>query len=216
MTATVTAIATPWDALHRQARHRLEYPSEHVVRFLAAVELDPEDNRRPEAVDIGCGSGRHSILLEAFGYNAQACDVSEAAVYATRTRWDVPSKRVLCAPMTELPYADGRFDVAVAFAVFYYGSRKDHTQAVAELHRVLRPGGRAFVCLRRSEDWRTSFVHGGVFRYVDAPESGMRMDFLTEYEVGVLYGAFSERQLEQTTTTRAGRTNADWLLSVTK
>lgn len=215
---TTTAVS-PWDALHQQARHRLEYPSEHVVRFLAGVELDPEGHRTPRAVDIGCGSGRHSILAEQFGFKTYACDVSPDAVYATRTRWDAPAKRVVRAPMTELPYDDERFDVAIAYAVFYYGTVEEHRASVEEMRRVLRPGGRAFVCLRREDDWRAKFIYNGVFHCAGEPEDGMRMHFLTEYEVHTLYGGmFSELGCEftETTTRNGGRRNADWLITVRK
>jgi SAM-dependent methyltransferase len=205
--------ATAWDTLHRQARHRLEYPSENVVRFLAGIERDPDDRRQPTALDIGCGSGRHTILLDQFGFKASACDVSADAVRLTRMVAALPSKRVLQAPMTALPYADGSFDVALAYGVFYYGTRDEHEAAVAEMHRVLRPGGRGFVCVRTSSDWRHLNPPGR-----DEPEHGMAVDFLARYQVPIVYARFPDvtYELSETTTAARTRTNSDWLITVTK
>jgi len=207
--------AERWDALHRQARHRLEYPSEHVVRFLAGLELDMP----ARALDIGCGSGRHAILLDAFGFDTYACDVSADAVRGTRVRWTAPANRVTQAQMTALPYADDHFDIAVSYAVFYYGTAQEAQRAIDELHRVLKPGGRALVCVPTSDDWRASLLDdSGRFQCEDSPEDGMAMSFQAEWTIITSYGAFSHvrYELSETTFSDRTRTNSDWLISVTK
>lgn len=206
--------ATAWDALHQQARHRLEYPSEHVVRFLAGVELDPDARHHALAVDIGCGSGRHAQLLTQFGFQTSACDVSDAAVKTTRKMWSFAPRFVEQAPMTALPYGDDLFDVALAYGVFYYGTLSEHSQAVMEMHRVLRPGGQGFVCVRTTDDWRATTPAA----LKGEPEDGMLMHFLYEEDIAPLYGVFSEVTYERTETTTGERTrtNSDWLLTVRK
>lgn len=206
-----------WDVLHSKARHRLEYPSEHVVRFLAGVERDPEDTRQPSALDIGCGSGRHTILLEQFGYQTLACDASEVACQATRKLWNVASRFVKRADMTNLPYPDDTFDVAVAYGVFYYGTRQTHMAAAAELHRVLKPGGSAFVVVRTQNDWRY-FPNFGLSR--DDPEWHMVLDFchLEDLDEIYSYGTWSDVRVEKSEWTihELNRTNSDWLITLRK
>lgn len=193
-----------WERLHRDARHALRYPSEHVVRFLASLDCGGS------AIDIGCGSGRHLPVLEEFGFDAIGCDRSRPAGLPT-------GYVVAAADMRQLPYSSGSFDVALAYGVFYYGTRADHRQAIAEMHRVLRPGGRAFVSIRTNRDWRNQFTYGGVFHHVDEPEDGMEMHFVTQYELPQLYGAFTSLEVDETMTTRKGRGwDSDWLLTLTK
>ncbi len=49
------------------------------------------------------------------------------------------------ADATQLPFPDSDFDVAVSTQVYEYLSESELTVALAELCRVLRPGGRALV-----------------------------------------------------------------------
>lgn len=197
--------AAQWDALHIQPRHRLAWPSEHAVRFLSGV-------KRGVALDIGCGSGRHCRLLRDGGFDLYATDVSYEAVFALR----LYGFNVSVAPMTELPCGDETVDVALSYGVFYYGTKEDHRAAIAEMHRVLRPGGRALVCIRRHDDWHVAHTHDGVFYCEGEPEDGMQMHFLTEYEVRTYYAAFSELTLNWTKTTRGSRCDSEWLIALTK
>src|SRR3546814_20486275 len=43
--------------------------------------------------------------------------------------------------MTELPYADASFDYLLSFNVIYHGAGGVVARAIAEIHRVLKPGG---------------------------------------------------------------------------
>src|SRR3546814_16929242 len=43
--------------------------------------------------------------------------------------------------MTELPYADASFDYVLSFNVIYHGDAGVVGRAVAEIYRVLKPGG---------------------------------------------------------------------------
>ena len=200
-------MSTAWDELHTQPRHQTRYPSEHAVRFLAGI--DPPNRN---AVDIGCGSGRHSRLLAEQGYAVSACDSSHEAV--ARTRSIVVD--VQQASMTALPFPTDTFGVAIAFGVFYYGTEIDHELAVAELHRVLAPGGSALVVHRTTEDSRTRY--GNPLSLPDHPEDGMTMNFLTEDDITRVYAPFSSLRYELTETTRLDGTwtDSDWLITVTK
>ena len=86
--------STRWDALYQDERHHLVYPSEHVVRFLMQMPGTSVD-----AVDIGCGTGRHTRLMTELGFNVSACDSTHRSVTGTTGGGDH-------APMTALPYPD--------------------------------------------------------------------------------------------------------------
>lgn len=220
--AVDSTTATRWNDLHRDKRHRLDYPSEHVVRFLKRI--DHLDGYK-WALDIGCGSGRHLALLEEFGYTAYGCDSSPVAVGRAKERLAGirnSDDRIAQAEMTDLGTrlnAWDFFDVVLSYGVFYYGTRDDMRQAVTEMHRVMRPGGHGFLCLRSALDWRAEHLRDGVLDLPGEPEDGMQMTFLDGRALAELVLApFKEVEVNvtHTTTDDGKRANCDWLVAVQK
>lgn len=153
------------------------------------------------ALDIGCGAGRHLDLMDDFGLKTTGVDFSKNTRHGHH------------GDMRALPFDSETFDLALAYGVFYYGSRSDMEQAIAEMHRVMRPGGHGFVCLRSPGDWRCQFgIEEG------DPEHGMEMTFVSGPEIPELFGAFSSVAFEWSEWSAKGRThtNSDWLIQVTK
>lgn len=218
-----TADATRfWDRLHTQRRFRPQYPSEHVVRFVRGL---PENGPGRRALDIGCGGGRHTVLLASSGFAVDAVDISEEGLVHTRAALDAAGfdATLTVAPMTALPFADETFDTVVSYGVFYYGTAAEGRAAVSELHRVLRPGGRAFVVVRTRDDYRYgkgNEIEPGTFviGIDDTNERDTIQHFLGEDDVVERYASFSQVEFELTETTFRGRTakNSDWLIAVTK
>ena len=193
-----------WKDLYRHPRHRLRYPSEHVVRWLSS--LAPWDGK---ALDIGCGFGRHIDLMADYGFTVAGVDVAANPTASYE------------GDMRDLPFDDETFDVGLAFGVFYYGTHQDHLQAIFELYRVLKPGGKALVVTRTFRDSRAKtgeWVDIHTERMTGGDEAGMLINFMCEEDIDVAYGMFSEVSYELTETTRNGREwrDSDWLISVTK
>jgi SAM-dependent methyltransferase len=98
----------------------------------AAGPLPPE--RR--LLDAGCGTGYNLVALGREG-RATGVDLSPAALAFCRER----GVRALRASVLQLPFGDGSFDVVGSFDVLYHAWVSDDRAAVAEMVRVLRPGG---------------------------------------------------------------------------
>lgn len=94
-------------------------------------------------LDAGCGSGPLAAALRARGAALTAFDGSPAMVELARRRLgdEVP---VSVADLAEpLPFADDSFDDVVASLVLHY--LEDWAGPLAELRRVLKPGGRVIL-----------------------------------------------------------------------
>jgi SAM-dependent methyltransferase len=103
--------------------------------FIAVAGVE----RGQRALDVGCGPGALAQALAALlgPESVAAVDPSQASVDRCARR--VPGADVRVARAEELPFADGDFDVALAQLVVPWMS--DPPRGVAEMRRVVRPGG---------------------------------------------------------------------------
>ena len=107
-------------------------PDAREVAFAAVAEVRPR-----RYLEVGCGEGEFAQRVqEEVGCDVVAVDQSERMVELTRARG--VDARV--GDVQELVFEDGAFDCAVANWMLYHVPRLD--RALAELARVLRPGGR--------------------------------------------------------------------------
>ncbi|THA31006.1 SAM-dependent methyltransferase [Streptomyces sp. A1277] len=92
-------------------------------------------------LDVGCGSGSVTVAALARGAVVRAVDAEPGMVEETRRA--APGVPVRIGSLPQLPYADGEFDAVVAnFVLNHVGRPLD---ALVELRRITRPGGRVAV-----------------------------------------------------------------------
>jgi SAM-dependent methyltransferase len=87
-------------------------------------------------LDLGCGDGRLTQRIAATGATVEGVDASPAMVAAARSRGIAVEE----APAESLPHADGTFDTVFSNAALHWVRGQD--AMMAEVHRVLKPGGR--------------------------------------------------------------------------
>jgi tellurite methyltransferase len=130
-----------WDQCWRDDADRAEWlvPDPEVME---AIELLRVRGAR-RVFDLGCGVGRHLVPLARAGFETHGLDGSEAGLAHARRALEeaglVATLRL--GLMTALPYADRSFDYVLAFNVIYHGDATVVQRTVAEIRRVLRPGG---------------------------------------------------------------------------
>lgn len=109
---------------------------------------------RPRILDAGCGTGGLMPHLALHGWTA-GIDLSSAALAYARLRG---LHRLGQASVEALPFGDGVFDLVTCMDVLYHLQVQEDLAALAEFHRVLRPGGwllvkaPAFEALRGQHD----------------------------------------------------------------
>jgi SAM-dependent methyltransferase len=107
-------------------------PDPRDIVFDAIAEVAPRS-----VLEVGCGQGELAERLQyELGVDVAAIDLSERMVELTRAR----GVDAHVGDVQNLPFQDESFDVAVAAWMLYHV--RDLDRALAELERVLRPGGR--------------------------------------------------------------------------
>ncbi len=133
-------------------------------------------------LDLGCGFGRHAFESVRRGARVVACDMSLAelkdvsGMFAAIGLGGSPTN----GDATRLPFADASFDRIIASEVLEH--IPDDGAALAELFRVLKPGGTIAVtvpawlservCWALSDEYHAPFVEGGHLRIYTS--SGLR------------------------------------------
>ena len=95
------------------------------------------------ALDLGCGVGRHALFLAKIGFTVSAMDGSDTGIGFLTEQARATGRQIdaQVGLMTDLPYPDGTFDFVLAWNVIYHGDRSIVLRAIAEIRRVLMPGG---------------------------------------------------------------------------
>jgi SAM-dependent methyltransferase len=109
------------------------------------IPLPAGNGRR--LLDVGCSWGRWCIAASAKGYEVVGIDPSLGAVMAARRvarRMGLPNRYVV-ADARHLPFPKESIDCTYSYSVLQHLSRADTAQSVAEMGRVLKPGGTAKV-----------------------------------------------------------------------
>lgn len=101
------------------------------------------DVRGRRILDAGCGSGPLSAALRDRGAMVTGFDRSAAMIELARVRLGEDADLTVADLAEPLPYADAAFDDVVASLVLH--DLEDWTGPLAELRRVLKPGGRLIV-----------------------------------------------------------------------
>ncbi len=109
-------------------------------------------------LEIGCGVGTDGAQFAEAGAIYTGVDLTDAAVELARKRFEFSNLpgTFQTADAENLPFSKDTFDLVYSHGVLHH--TPDAQKAVQEVHRVLRPGGRAMVMLyhRGSYNYRVN------------------------------------------------------------
>ena len=171
-------------------------------------------------LDCGCGYGRTTAEVAAAGWRAVGVDPS--ARMLERARREHPGLALVRAAPGPLPFRDGSFDAATLFAVLTC-IPEDAAQSaiVAELRRVLCPGGALYVSdLLLNDDARNrarydaSRGRGLAYGVFELPEGAVLRHHDPAYVDGLFRGWAPASRTEFVATTMNGHTSRAFQLVV--
>ncbi len=133
-----------WIQVHN-TREWGRYPAEELVRFMARNYYSG-DRSKVCVLDLGCGTGANTWFFGREGFTTIAFDGSLTATKkaATFCKEFAQSTSFLQADAGILPFKNESFDVVADVGALSANSSKGIRQILAEIIRVLKPGGRVF------------------------------------------------------------------------
>lgn len=123
--------------------HIYKYPA--LRRMLGRLDAHLDGAEGARVLDLGCGRGERSVDLLQRGAVVDGIDISEvytnqAEAAARAAGFDEGRFTFVAGDAHALPYDDATFDLVVGDGILHH---LDLDVALGELHRVLKPGGRA-------------------------------------------------------------------------
>lgn len=140
-------VATSFDAIWEEkyaAGHQQRYPWDCVVSFI--FRNAPRNRPRSEVtvLEVGCGTGPNLWFAAREGFRVIGVDGSASAIATAQQRFrdDGLSGDLRVADFVALPFEDASADLAIDRGSLTCCGTTALNAALAEVHRVLRPGGR--------------------------------------------------------------------------
>jgi len=154
-------------------------------------------------LDLGCGTGRHSIFLARQGFNVYALDVSKTGVEITKKKaesfnLDIKFK---VRDMKDLPYSNNYFDAVICIFVLGHGLLNDNKKAVEEIYRVLKPNGMVvteFMSIKDKTYGKGKEIEKNTFLGSMEDDKHMLHHYFTKEEIKELFSKFTKLKISPT------------------
>ncbi len=156
----------------------------------------------PRILDCGCGTGSNLDMLRPYG-RAVGFDLTATGVRFAKAH----GQAVAQASITDIPFRSGTFDLVTSFDVFQCLPDAAERSAIAEIGRVLKPGGRLLLHVAALEilHGKHSVLSEEVRRYTPArlraivEQGGFAIDRLTFDHLSLLPLMLSVRMWHRAT-----------------
>ena len=144
-------------------------------------------------LDAGCGYGRNIVYLlrqgaEVFALDRDAEGIEHVRRLSLSLDTGLPAENFQVGSIERMPFADGFADVVMCSSVLHFARDEEHFKSmVAELWRVLRPGGMLFCRLGSRIGMDFEWVRDGIYVVGDGSkwflvDEDMLMDLVDELD----------------------------------
>ena len=146
-------------------------PREEAIGAAQLAGIEPP----ADVLDAPCGYGRHSLALADAGFRVTGVDRSPVLLGEARRRsGEREWPRWVQADHRDLPFADASFDsVLTLFSSLGYRGEEGDRATLAELRRVLRPGGALVIETQHRDRIMSIFREEG---WEDLGEGSLRLE----------------------------------------
>ncbi len=127
--------ASEYKNIYKNESSHFYYAANHAFFLSRVAVFRTKTGKALEILDAGCGTGLLAKRLQKFG-DVTGVDISPKAILYSKKR----GINVKKASINKLPFNSKIFDIVVSMDVLYH-KKVDDKKALAEMYRVLKPGG---------------------------------------------------------------------------
>lgn len=142
-------VAKDYEILHTEIFNQIE--QERLKQSLRQAVTNIESTKnQPTVLDIGCGTGNLTSHLNQLGLAVTAADISDVFLAQVKTKHPaVKTHQLNGEDLSEI--GDKTFDMVVTYSVLHH--IPDYLKMVAEMCRVLKPGGVLYIDHEKNESY---------------------------------------------------------------
>lgn len=190
-----------WETLFASAEMQQLAPTPQLLESIP--QLRAAGCRR--VLDAGCGVGRHVRPLLETGFAVWAVDLARSGLGILRRRLEggeLDRTLVLCCDLWSLPFRARSFDAVISVNVINHGDTAAFQGYIAEIDRVLRPGGFVFIYVSPYEFGQlvllpeTRELEPGTYVHIATPDGDLVHHFPRLEELRDQFLGYRVRRLE--------------------
>ena len=155
-------------------------------------------------LDLGCGLGRHALLFAENGFETDALDLSQYGIDILTKEAQNCGLNINTAvgDIHDLPYGPGSFDCLLAYHVLSHTDTNGIAKIIAEIRRVMKPGGEFFItlCSKSSPSYasgRYPRIDENTIVKTEEPEAGVSHFYVNLDDVRCLLSDFELFRIRQ-------------------
>ena len=173
-----------WD---KRAKDDTDAGNDADLQLIERIEMVQPKMR--QALDIGCGLGRHLAWLVWRGWRATGVDWSQEALNIAHKSLLAKDLRanLVKHDFRNLPFGQGQFHMVVATNVLHHARMSDFRKAIMEIKKVLAIGAPAVISVpsirNAPKQHMGNWVEEGTFIVEDGIEAGIPHHFFTYDEL---------------------------------
>ncbi|MBU1564932.1 MAG: class I SAM-dependent methyltransferase [Proteobacteria bacterium] len=136
-----------WECeIYGKKRHLNRYPFDSVVSFVFRNAPELGSSGDVSILEVGCGAGNNLWFAAREGFRVTGIDASVSAIEYAKNRFSREGLEghFFVGEFSDLPFSGGAFDLVIDRAALTHTGYSTAQLAVAEIHRVLKLGGRFF------------------------------------------------------------------------
>jgi cyclopropane fatty-acyl-phospholipid synthase-like methyltransferase len=198
-----TSSKTVWNLWNEKGGPK--YPHEKVVQY--CFRNYPEQRRSVKVLDLGCGSGVHTVFLASEGFEVTGIDISDVGIANTYRKLELlglkAELRIESADVLNFPSES--FDLVICIGVYECIGVVKTKISVDRVRMILRSGGRSLFIFPSDRDYR---IKG---------DNPLGLHGYTRNEVKKIFGSgFAKTYIDRYITTyHGGQTEKhDWIVTV--